>query len=616
MALPSKPVATDTDELPSQRAFYSHGKKSRKKRRAQGIEENFSSVDEVPDFQDPFSELNLFLFKHLKRSLPNLGFPKRWTLGLQDGLIHAITPEFKKKFPLYRLGVTALKKAFEKLLAYSEVVEHEKEAFSQDGKLRISFLIKENLKHFHYFTPPSYLKPYHLAHQLAMKIGECLAVVDGRRPKIDTLAKTVWSILRHLLKGVNPHEVKSPYDDYDGLDQLIVKIILENTTKDPTISEHDLQLAVKETLHTLSQLPAFSSTDAMRASISALLAEKLSTNPALLNHFSLHERQAAGSFIRKHIAACRKASPSIERMEIALRSSALYTLAINLPKNLTEQEIKEAARVLYPIQQENRPPLGQALYAFFAAEIILKPAHTQTLHPEEMIAHLTASYKAAIRLPKIVQHDLLETLIWKEIGDSEQLLNTLSYLVGQRIEGEIANLLLDNPKQSFAQLVSHTTNLFKRFKEFAADATSDKIEGKIRLWTLQSDMLQRWIQLDENTPLIKIIKKSWNTLSKHTPNPSHEMVIHSAAKAYLHHYPQMVLYSAHLHTRITTLYKYCFFCCFGTQKESSFDRFIAWHTIALKEAHPHLSQEELHLHLEEILSKRVPLLPLSLLTSA
>ena len=612
MALPSNPFSPDRKETKTTTTAYSPFKKSRRKRRALSIEETFSSVDEVPDFHDPFSDLNLFLFKHLKRALPSLDFPKRWTLKLQDGLIHAIAPEFRKKFPLYRLGITALKKAFEKLLSFSEVVEHEKEAFSQDGKLRISFLIKENLKQFQYFTPPSYLQPYHLAHQLAMKIGECLAVVDGRRPKIDTLAKTVWSILRHLLKGINPKVTRSPYDDYDGVDQLIVKLILENTTKDATISEHELKLAVKETLHSLNGLPSFSTLDHMHASISTLIAEKLYATSPLLAHFPPPQRQAALSFFKKHISACRAASSSTERTEIALRTAALYTLASNLPHDLSEKEIKAGVKALYPTPKKSRPQLGQSVYAFLAAELVLTHKESQG----DIANALALAYKEATKLPKIEERDLLEILIWKELGESEHLLNTLSYPIGQRIEEEIANLLLDNPKQSFAHLVSHTLNFFKKVKDLSINESSEKIEGKIRVWTLQSDMLQRWIQLDENTPLMRQIKKTWNSLSKKEAPFSHETLIQAVSKVYLKHYPKMALYASHLPRRITMLYKYCFFSCFGKPEESSLDRLIAWHTIALMDSTPPLSKKELHQQLEEILSKRVPLIPSSLITSA
>lgn len=608
MALPSHSFPPEHPDEKGRTYAFTHLRKSRRKRRSQVFEERLSTVDEVPDFHDPFSDLNLFLFKHLKRALPNLGFPKRWSLKLQDSLIKAISPEFRKNFPLYRLGVTALKKAFEKLLSFSEVVEHEREAFSQDGKLRISFLIKENLKQFEHFKTPSYLKPYHLAHKLAMKIGECLAVVDGRRPKIDILAKTVWSILRHLLKEIKPEETRSPYDNYDKVDQLIVKIILEQTTKTPSISEHDLQLEVKETLHSLSDLPVFSSNDQMQATISALIAHTLYDNSPL----SPQDRLNASTFIKKQIKACRRASPSTQRAEIVMRTAALYSLASTLPKDLSDELVLAGAKTLYPTPNKNRPPLGRSVYAFLASQLVLMGSDIEG----DVLERLVAAYKEATHLPPITSQDTLDILIWKELSERENLLSSLSYAVGRRIEEEIAGQMIDNPNHSFAHLVSHTLNFFRQIKELSSAHSGTKTEEKIRLWTLQSDMLQRWIHLDEKTPLLLLIKKAWNIQEKKGMPVTHDKFIHAVTKAYLRRYPDMALYASHLKRRATTLYKYCFFNCFGDREESSLDRLIAWHTLALQESSPNLTREELQHKLQEIITKRVPLIPSSLIHCA
>ena len=73
---------------------------------------------------------------------------KKWTLKFQENLIHKITPEFRKKFPHYRLGVMALKKTWEKVIYYTQQIEGHTEALSKDGSLNIAFFIKENLKSF------------------------------------------------------------------------------------------------------------------------------------------------------------------------------------------------------------------------------------------------------------------------------------------------------------------------------------------------------------------------------------------------------------------------------------------------------------------------------------
>ena len=61
-------------------------------------------------------------------------------------------------------------------------------------------------------------------------MSECIAVVDGIRPKLDQLTRTIWSLQRHLIPKLSPEHFKSPYDENEKVDKLIVKAILEITT--------------------------------------------------------------------------------------------------------------------------------------------------------------------------------------------------------------------------------------------------------------------------------------------------------------------------------------------------------------------------------------------------
>ena len=78
-------------------------------------------IDESPDLHDPYSELNLFLTRKIKEEFKTAGTTKKWSIYVQEKLIEKITPEFKKKFPHYRLGVSALKKVWEKFSYFSKL---------------------------------------------------------------------------------------------------------------------------------------------------------------------------------------------------------------------------------------------------------------------------------------------------------------------------------------------------------------------------------------------------------------------------------------------------------------------------------------------------------------
>lgn len=235
---------------------------------------SIDAVDESPEFHDPYSELNLFLSQKIKQEMRHCSNSKKWSVKLQDELIHKIAPEFEKRFPRYRLGISALKKTWEKVSYYSTQIQDQKEALTQDGKLNIPFLIKENLRSFTKAKNTCQLHPYHYAHQLALKMSECIAIVDGSRPKVDQLTQAIWSIHRHLISELNPEQLKSPYDEYDKLDKLIVKKILEITAKQPRISQVDLVFNLRSAIRRLSELlKGFTNEEIQKLSL-ALLLEK------------------------------------------------------------------------------------------------------------------------------------------------------------------------------------------------------------------------------------------------------------------------------------------------------------------------------------------------------
>ena len=262
---------------------------------------------------------------------------------MQEELLLKIAPDFQKKFPQYRLGISALKKTWEKVSYYSQQIQHQKEAITQDGKLNIHFFIKENLKNYAALKNPVHLHPSHFAHQLATKMSECIATIDGVRPQLDQLTKMIWAIQRHLLTGGGPEQYHSPYDEYDKIDKLIVKTILEITAKDPQIGHNELEHKVKEVLFSLHELPSFSSLDHMMCNVSALLAEKLYATSSFHTLFFAEQKTAINNFIRRHNSLCKTAGASSSIVRISTpHHRPLYSWPADLPKTLTEKEVKEA----------------------------------------------------------------------------------------------------------------------------------------------------------------------------------------------------------------------------------------------------------------------------------
>ena len=580
---------------------------NKKKDKEDALSAFLSSVDESPEFYDPYSDLNLFLSQKIKQEMQHCGSSKKWSLKIQEDLIFKIAPEFQKKFPQYRLGVPALKKAWEKIAYYSQQIQRQKEAITQDGRLNIHFFIRENLKNYTALKNPVHLHPSHFAHQLAMKMSECIATMDGIRPELEQLTKMIWSIQRHLLRG-EIEQYKSPYDEYDKIDSLIVKSILEITAKDPQIGFNELEHKVKESLLSLHELPSFSSLDHMQCNISALLAEKLYASSPLHSLFFAEQKNAINNFIRRHASLCKVAVPHPQLSELVRRIIALYTLASNLPKALSENTFKEAIFAIYPQPKENRPDLPQALYAFISAELVLMQSEEFCRSPFYVAETIWSAYKEATLLPALQgkDNDILEIAIWKSLSETEGLLEKLPYRIGQRIEEEIANTLIENPNHTFSALVQDTIQFFKRIKDLVQIKQWNEIEKKIHVWAIQGDMLCRWIRLDPESILLRMICQKWKDHPSVLP---HHTFVSEICQAYLKNYPELTLYAGQLTLRIWILYKYAWYNLFGTNAESSFDRFLKWHSCALLFTGTSLDHSHLVHQLEEIVHKTTPLIP-------
>ena len=99
-------------------------------------------------------------------------------------------------------------------------------------------------------------------------------------------------------------------------------------------------------------------------------------------------------------------------------------------------------------------------------------------------------YQEAILLPNLAEKkELLEILIWKNLTLDKELLEKIPSCIREKIEEEIANAFIDNPKQSFYHLLQVTNQFFKKVKELVKNKKWIDIEKKIYPWVIQGDML-------------------------------------------------------------------------------------------------------------------------------
>ncbi len=568
-------------------------------------------VDESPDFHDPYSNLSLFLSGKIKTEIQETkkndnceggGTLQKWTIKLQEELIKKITPEFQKKFPQYRLGVTAVKKIWEKILFYTQQIQGKSEAIGPDGKLNINFFIQENLRQYFQQKALSFLNPYQFAHQIASKMSECIATLEGTKPKIDLLTQTVWSLQKHLLNTYPLAAFKTPYDEFDQVDSLIVKTILETTAKHPYIGMNELEHKTKEALQALEGLSKLSSAAQITCNVSAILAEKLYASSSFHILFFTEEKEAIGHFIKKHSSLYKNTITAPQLPDLVRRLTALYSLASHLPKTIDPSIFAEAIKASITNAIE-KPALPQAVYAFISAELWLLKGITKE---EEIVSIISEAYKHISPLPILGQEEkeLLEIVIWKTLSESEGFLEKLPYRIGQKIEEEIAHTLIKDPLKSFSGIVQETVEFFRKAKDLTENKKWTESEKKIHLWCLQGDMLCRSISLNLDTPLAKIIENKWQREGVAT---HHFSFVNEICQEFLRKFPTTTIYMAELNSRTWTLYKYMWFTSFSQPNESTFDRFIKWHMFFFKTAEK--NQDELLKKLEETCKKCLPLIP-------
>lgn len=552
-------------------------------------------IDEVPELYHPYSEVSLFLSRRMKQEIQNAP-TKAWSIQLEQYLLKKMTPEFQKQFPQFRISVSAIKKTWEKLILYTKQIQDQPEAITDEGKVNIPFLIKQNLKNHLHLKKPNFSVPYYPAYQMASRISECIAAIDGEEPQLEELTKMIWTTQCQLDPHLNYHT--SPYYEYNQTDELIVKTILEEMAKHPNIMYRQLEYNTLMSLRALYAFPLSISEEAMYDYTSLLLADKLYPTISFETFASQEQRVYLENFLHRHSLYKQSKSALCDQLK---RMTALYALAIQMPKTLTQLELKEAILAVYPINKEKKPKLPQVVYTFIMAELALMQNDHLCPCIEHVLFTISNAYQEAILLPNLTeQKELLEILIWKNFTIDEELLQKVPACITKKIEEEIANALIDNPKQSFYHLLQVINQFFKKVKEWVKDKKWKEIEKKIYPWVIQGDLLCQRIEIDIDPFLLQFIYQKWTQATFET----HEQFVNQVYKEYLQKHPKLAIYADQLIRRIWTLYKYAWYNLFSYSTESGIERFIKWHIIHIKP----LSFQELHIQIDKLSQDILPLI--------
>lgn len=566
-------------------------------------------IDETEEFHDPFSDLSLFLSKKIKTEVAKCGSSKEWSHKIQNDLITKILPEFKIQFPKYRLGVSALKRVWEKVSYYYGKIQPHQEAIGSDGHLNVPFMIKENLKSIP--NHPSSIPQHNIAHQLAVKISECIATLDGRRPRLDHLTKTIWAAQKHLIKSCDLQKNSSSYEDHDLLDKLIVKLMLETTANHPSASQKEIYQIIDSSIKELQDLIKSAKVEKLYQECAILLAHQF--YPRLSMHYLLNaeNRKSLSLFVESQIKANED-----NFVESSQRILALYSLGQNLPKLQSDAELKVVINEVYKnmLSKQKTELAPSSLHTFIHAElryITRKGIHIDYQALESHLMHL-------VKMTKMLPHwredytDELEIFIWYHYHKK----NAAALTNEKLLEPLVMNTLMDFPQYSFRQTSYFLLEYFKKLKAYfyketeeAKKAQVEETSHKTYVWSIQNDMLCHKIHFDKNLPLLQEVMSLWKE-KKYTENQAnHSLIIEEVFKRCKSSPSYQGFSEALLKTRITILYKYFWYHILSDANESAVERFIKWHLQEAKQLR--LSKEDSIRQLEKKFASQLPLTPFS-----
>lgn len=568
-------------------------------------------IDEAEDFYDPFSDLNLFLSRKIKEEIEESGSQKNWSKKIEVNLLAKILPEFKQIFPKYRLGRFALKKVWEKVAYYYERIHGQKGAFKKNGTLNLKFMIRENLKSAPFL---SHLPPYVVAQQIATKLSECIASLEGKKINLDHLTKIIWSVQKHLVRNVSRSQAKYPYEEYNHLDKLIVKTVLEVSSRGENLESSSLKKQVLESLKGYTRIQNLSKESQLTSTLSMILAKKLYHSSLITCHFSSKEKDAIEDFIQHQIEMGQSnalLTNDTHRLELIQRILALYTIATTLPKHFTPHFLKDAIAHTKTLNRKGKcaltPHLDQGLFVFINAEIHLMDE--KKCYDEKGRDAIVKAYEKACALPEMSpsQFEQFELLVWKTIEDKEKLLSHLPSETYDLIEKELGNVLIDNPKQSFRMIISHTLQFFKQVVATLLDQKI--IEDQVEPWITQQDMLIRTIHFDPTTSLLKLLEKEWKEQGFDEQTVHHEKFVALVEQKALESFPILSFFQEELKVRLWILYKYLWYNTLSDGNTSTHGRFLLWHRLFLQNHHPEWTQKKVNQALVKLSNELLPLFP-------
>ena len=570
-------------------------------------------LNETEEFYDPFSDVSLFLAKRVKDEVLKEKDPQKWSTKIERLLLNKILPEFTRQFPRYRLGKFALKKTWNKVSYYTKGITRHTNAFTDQGNLNVDFMIRKNLNELTKTHSFSDVNPVNLAGNLALKISECIATVDGERLNLDNLTRRIWAVQKHLIPKNNETN-RLNLEKYDPLDKLIVRFQLEQIAESPTMPQVEVAKNLRKKIETMRQLSKISQIEEIEAELSQALAEKLTPVLKIHDKISKEEMETIISFIKKHKQMYETKNGALTQrdyIQLVQRILFLYQLSMNLSEKEAKFNLQTAISYVHSLSSEafspKCPVLRQKIYTLINYEITKIKQKMVSDPITEVLNTLLSVFNDAKGLPRLSNELFsdLEVLTWKVLSDEKQLKAKLPAYLKEFVHEELANVHIESKSMPFQKIVQMTIHYLKKIRTID---TSD-LDFKIGLWTIQNDMVCRWLHFDNNHAILKSIKRTWKDVARDDRClVSSKEFVELVLKKHLENNKQLSGWKDILRKRILILYKYFWYN--QSKEETSYSRFLKWHLNELNTAQERQFTETIVTSLENISNTLVPLTPL------
>ena len=506
-------------------------------------------VDEMEEFQDPLSDLNLFLCKKVNEMMHKKGGSKNWNHQIEKDILQRILPEFKAKFPYYRLGIAALKRTWEKISYYQKKVIY-REAYQIDGKLNINYLIKENIRSYQQNYKQSSYYYYDQIPSLANNLCECIAILEGKQPNLQNLTRIIWAIQQHLLPASTLKSMPIQKET-DLLDQLICQTMLHSIYRNPHLSYEKLKKLVKSNCVSLLQSDFFHSMEKLATIVSILLSKSYIGK---LN-FSRSTRMHIDTYICNHINWIYrgKSDSSITYLSFVQNMISIFSLATSLPKNYDLRKMRIAIPLI--VQEKSRsflsyfPNFDPVLYAFIKIESILLKERKKYFSKEQVEEEIIKSYAELSTISmESIDNQTLEVILWETLDKTLHISDTITPEICQSFLIAIEDAIIDQPKSTFAEQVRNTTYRLQEIEKLAGNR--ENITEKVEYFCLQNEMACRFIPIQKQHYLWEFLERS---IEKGLYKKK-KQIIKEVIKMSIALHPILSNYIEHLLFRVHTLY--------------------------------------------------------------